>query len=71
MALNVQLTNRPSVKASSSVYVQITPSDTIANLFPLGTSMITQGSAQDLVLNPGQYSVDPDEDFFDASVRIP
>ena len=71
MTLNVQLADRLSVRASSSVYVQISPSDTIPNLLSLGTSMITQGSAQDLVLNSGRYSVDPDADIFDAPACFP
>ncbi|CAF1680110.1 unnamed protein product, partial [Adineta ricciae] len=33
----------------------------------LGTSAITHGTQQDLILNPGVYSVDPNEDSFDAS----
>jgi hypothetical protein len=32
--------------------------------------MVTSGSQQDLELNPGAYSVDPDEDSFDASVSL-
>ena len=70
LTLHVQLMDRPSVRASSSIYVQVLPSDIVANLFQLGTSLVTQGSAQELLLNPGRYSVDPDEDAFDASVRI-
>jgi hypothetical protein len=60
----------PSLKTSSSVYVQITPSVIIANLVQYGTSMITSGHEQDLELNPGRYSVDPDENIFNASVRL-
>ena len=30
--------------------------------------MITRGSEEDLILDPGRYSVDPDEDSFDATV---
>ena len=32
--------------------------------------MITRGSDQDLFLDPGTFSVDPDEDYFDGTVRI-
>jgi predicted phage tail protein len=54
---------------SSFVYVQITQSGITANLVQLGTSMITSGYEQDLNFNPGTYSVDPDENFFNASVN--
>jgi hypothetical protein len=58
----------PSLKTSSPVYVQITPSSITANLFQYGTSMITSGHEQDLKLDPGTYSVDPDENVFNATV---
>lgn len=64
----VTMTAVPSLKSSSSVFVQITATGITANLVQLGTSMITRGNNQDLLLDPGTFSVDPDEDFFDASV---
>ena len=54
--------------STSSVVVEIISSDIISNLIQYGTSMITQGIHQDLCLNPGSHSVDPDQDTFDASV---
>ena len=54
---------------SKSAYVQINPAGTTANLVPLGTSLITRGEGQDLQLNPGLYSVDLDEEQFNASVN--
>jgi len=68
LRLTVTMVNLPSLTTSSSVYVQITPSGITANLVQLGTSMITSGQEQDLKLDPGTYSVDPDEDVFNASV---
>ena len=62
------MVNLPSLTTSSSVYVHITPSGITANLVQLGTSMITSWHEQDLKLYPGTYSVDPDEDIFNASV---
>jgi hypothetical protein len=32
--------------------------------------MITRGNEQDLTLDPGSYSVDPDESSFNANVNI-
>lgn len=55
----------------SSVYVEITPSNITANLVRYGTSMIVCGDKQDLQLDPGSYSVDPDQDTFNASVGSP
>ncbi|UJR08126.1 hypothetical protein I4U23_012402 [Adineta vaga] len=67
LTLNVKMTALPQLKSSSTVYVKITPSGITANLVPLGTSMITRGDQQDLLFDPGTYSVDPDEDSFDAT----
>jgi hypothetical protein len=66
--LTVTMVNMASLTTSSSVYVQITPTGITANLVQLGTSMITSGYEQDLKLDPGTYSVNPDENFFNASV---
>jgi hypothetical protein len=60
--------NYPNLTSSSSVYVQITPSGITANLVQLGTPAITSGHEQDLVFDPGTYSIDLDEDTFNASV---
>jgi len=62
------MVNFKSLTNSSSIYVEIIPSGIIANLFQYGTSMITSGHEQDLKLDPGTYSVDPDENVFNASV---
>jgi len=62
------MTGLSSLTTSSFVYVQITPSGITANLVQLGTSMITSGYEQDLNFDPGTYSVDPDENSFNASV---
>ena len=70
LELTVTMTKYPAVKSSSSVYVEITPSGITANLVQLGTSMITSGFEQDLKLDPGTYSVDPDEVTFDSTVSF-
>jgi len=56
-----------SISQSRSIYLLITPSGITANLVPLGTSMITNGIRQDLRFNPGEYSIDLDDDHFNAS----
>jgi hypothetical protein len=50
-----------NVVSSNSIYVRIIPSVIIANLVQYGTSMITPGHNQDLVLDPGTFSIDLDE----------
>jgi len=68
LELTVNLKKYPSLKNSSSVYVEITPSGITANLVQLGTSMITSGFEQDLKLDPGSYSIDLDQNTFDKNV---
>ena len=68
LELTITMTKYPTLTNSSSVYVEITPSGITANLVQLGTSMITSGFEQDLRLDPGTYSVDPDEVTFDSTV---
>ncbi|CAF4148171.1 unnamed protein product, partial [Adineta steineri] len=67
LTLTVTMIESLNLKSSSSAYVRITATGITANLVQLGTSMITRGSQQDLQLNPGAYSVDPDQHSFDAS----
>jgi hypothetical protein len=70
LILTVTMVDLPNLKSTSSAYVRITATGITANLVQLGTSMVTSGSQQDLQLNPGAFSVDPDEDSFDASVSL-
>ncbi|CAF0915635.1 unnamed protein product, partial [Adineta steineri] len=67
LTLTVIMIDSPNLKSSSSVYVRITATGITANLVQLGTSMITRGGQQDLLLDPGTFSVDPDEATFDAT----
>jgi hypothetical protein len=68
LKLTVTMTAVPNLTSSASTYVQIIPSNIQANLLQFGTSMITQGHQQNLTLNPGSFSVDPDTITFNASV---
>jgi hypothetical protein len=54
--------------STTFVYVTIIASSIAANLMQYGTSLIVNGYQQDLKLNPGRYSVDPDSNTFNASV---
>ncbi|CAF4291237.1 unnamed protein product, partial [Adineta steineri] len=51
LTLTVTMIDSPNLKASSSVYVRITATGITANLVQLGTSMITRGDQQDLLLD--------------------
>lgn len=69
LKLTVTMTKYPNLTNSASVYVQINPSGITANLVPLGTSVFTSGHQQDLILNPGKNSIDPDGYEFNTSVN--
>ena len=68
LTLTVRMVLWPQLASSLSTYVKIVQSPLIVNLVPLGTMMVTRGDRQNLILDPGSFSVDPDIDFFDASV---
>jgi hypothetical protein len=70
LTLTVFMIALPHLTSSASAYVTITPSGITANLVQFGTSMITRGYQQDLLLDPGSYSVDPDTTTFNASVSL-
>jgi hypothetical protein len=60
----------PNFFTVTSAFVQINPSGITANLVQFGTSLVTGGQQQDLILNPGIHSINPDESTFNASVNI-
>ena len=68
LKLTVMMSAVPSLFSSATAYVQIKPSGIIANLVSSGTSMVISGRHTELKLDPGTFSVDPDEDVFNASV---
>jgi hypothetical protein len=68
LKLTVTMTSSLNIISSSSAYVQIIPSGISANLLQYGTPMITCGYQQNLTLDPGRFSVDLDENIFNAAV---
>ena len=70
LTLTVAMTASPQSVSTAAAYVKITPTPIIPNLMPFGTSMIAHGRSQDLLLDPGTNSVDPDADIFNASVIV-
>ncbi|UJR24498.1 hypothetical protein I4U23_005873 [Adineta vaga] len=63
-------TANSSSSSSSSIYIEIIRSNIIVNLIQYGTSIITHSIDNELILNPGRYSIDPDSIRFDANTWI-
>ena len=70
LTLTIFMRHAPHLSSSASVYIKITPSNIMVNLVQLGTSIITHGYSQDLLLDPGTFSIDPDITFFNTDVSI-
>lgn len=70
LEFTVIMSEHPNLTSSVSVYIEIRPSDVTVNLIPSGTSVITSGHQQHLILNPGYYSIDPDGYEFNTSVCL-
>ena len=70
LRMQVTMSAASQFTTTASVFVTIIPSTIIPNLMPAGTSMITLGRGQDLLLDPGTYSQDPDSTTFNASVSV-
>jgi hypothetical protein len=68
LKLTVTMVSSLNLISSSSAYVQIIPSGIFANLLQYGTPMITRGYQQNLTLDPGKFSVNLDQNIFNASV---
>jgi hypothetical protein len=68
LKLTAAMVASSNLTSSASAYVTIRPSDIIVNFIQFGASIIVHGYLQDLILNPGTYSVDPDTNTFNASV---
>ncbi len=68
IALTVTMVAYSNLTESTITYIKIISSDIIVNLLQFGTSMISQGYQQDLIIDPGTYSIDPDMITFNATV---
>ena len=66
--LTVTMIISPKLTSTAFIYIKINPSNITANLVQFGTSMITHGYQQNLILDPGEYSIDPDTNIFNKSV---
>lgn len=68
--LKVTMLEVPSMTTTESILVKVNPSGITANLVKHGTSYVTSGEHRNLTLDPGYYSINPDESEFNASVRV-
>ena len=68
LQLTVSMIASPNLTSSASIYVMIISTKIQTNLLLYGTSMISLGHEQNLTLNPGKFSIDPDTSTFNASV---
>ncbi|CAF1606966.1 unnamed protein product, partial [Rotaria magnacalcarata] len=66
--LTVSSVDIPMVTASAVGYIEIIPTGIMVNLISNGTSMIIHDSQQNLTLDPGRFSEDPDENEFNSTV---
>ena len=69
LELIVTMTDYPWLTTTTSVFVQIIRTNIIPNLVQFGTGMITHGYEHDLLLDPGKYSIDSDENIFNFTVN--
>ncbi|CAF4231446.1 unnamed protein product, partial [Rotaria sp. Silwood2] len=65
--LTVTMQILPQLTSSEVTYISIIPSPITVNLIRFGSSMISIGRNQTLILDPGSFSLDPDEVIFDAN----
>ena len=70
LRMQVTMAAASQLTTTVSAFVTIIPSRIIPNLMPAGTSTITLGRGQDLLLDPGTYSEDPDSTPFNTSVSF-
>ena len=68
LKLTVAIPTVLGMNFSAWTYVKINPSGPTVNLVQFGTSMITRESKKSFRIDPGQFSVDPDTNVWDASV---
>ncbi|CAF3695439.1 unnamed protein product [Rotaria sp. Silwood1] len=66
LTLTVTMSIASYLTSSISAYVKIILSNLTVNIIQFGTSMITQGYQQDLILDPEKYSINPDTNTFNA-----
>ena len=66
--LTVTMVNHPFLSSSASTYIEIVRSNILVNLIPLNATTIVQNVEEDLVLNPGEFSIDSNQKTINKSV---
>ena len=69
LTLTVTMQNSSSLASSADTWIAIIPSNIQINLIPSGASMISLGVEQNLLLDPGRHSIDPDQKIFSTNVK--
>jgi hypothetical protein len=70
MTLAAKTSISSAMISSVSTYIKIIPSPIQVQLLQLGPSIIIQGKQQTLILDPGTFSIDPDQTYFNSSVSF-
>jgi hypothetical protein len=58
------------VTSSAITYITIIPSSIQIQLIQFGPLIINRGKQETLILDPGKFSIDPDEMYFNSTVNI-
>jgi len=70
MKLTVKMSISPQLISSSITYVEIIPSSIQVQLIQFGPSIILHDQQQTLILDPGRFSIDPDQNYFNSTVSF-
>ena len=68
--LTVKMSVRLELISSAVTFVEIIPSSIQVQLIQFGPSIIVRGQQQTLILDPGTYSIDPDQNYFNSTVSF-
>ncbi len=69
--ITVAMMDYPTLASSSSIYIQIIRFNILTNFIRFITSILIHNYQQDLILNPGQYSIDLNSISFNSNVNNP
>ena len=67
--LIVTMNNLTRLSAETKIYLNVVRSAVIVRLIPSAVSSVSHYYRQDLKLDPGAFSIDPDSDTFNTTVR--
>ena len=70
LTVTVKMSVSSQLISSVITYVNIIPSPIQVNLIQFGPLIIIRGKQQALVLDPGRFSIDPDQSYFNSTVII-